>query len=247
MGDEADGFFRACPEFQKLFVQMVANDFVQCAKRFVHQQEIGVEGESSRDRGALLHAAGELPRVFFAEACKIDEIEGAVNAFLPLRCRVIHDLQRQRDILFDRAPGIKRRRLEDVAIGARFAGVFRRHAVDCDFAGCCTFEIGDDAQERCLAATGRADEGDEIASLHLQIDIGQGVNRPVARLESQAEFFRGNDGEIVLSHVTITLRLPGSPFVRPCAVRSVPSRWKAPWIRRDTARGRRTGHGLHGS
>ncbi len=57
VGDEADCLVGAAPEFQKLFVQMVADDFVQRAKRFVHQEKIGIEGERTGDRGALLHAA----------------------------------------------------------------------------------------------------------------------------------------------------------------------------------------------
>jgi hypothetical protein len=44
--------------------------------------------------------------------------------------RNAHDLQRQRDVLLDSAPRQQRRRLEDVAVGARLARHFRRHAVD---------------------------------------------------------------------------------------------------------------------
>ena len=69
-----------------------------------------------------------------------------------------HDLERQRDVPLDRAPGIERRRLEDIAIGALLARLLGRHAVDRDRAGGRLLEIGDDAQKRGLAAAGRADE-----------------------------------------------------------------------------------------
>jgi hypothetical protein len=46
--------------------------------------------------------------------------------------QIAHDFQRQRDIVLDGAPGIERRRLEHIAIGAVEAGLFRRHALDGD-------------------------------------------------------------------------------------------------------------------
>jgi hypothetical protein len=48
--------------------KLVANDLVERAERLVHQQKLRVECEGAGDRGALLHAAGELPGVFSLEA-----------------------------------------------------------------------------------------------------------------------------------------------------------------------------------
>ena len=64
--------------------------------------------------------------------------------------RDAHDLQRQRDVALDRAPGKQRRRLEDIAIGALLARLLGRHAVDEDRAGGRLLQIGDDAQEVVL-------------------------------------------------------------------------------------------------
>ena len=55
------------------------------------------------------------------------------------------------------------------------------------------FEIGDDAQERRLAAAGRADERNELALADRQVDIGQRLHRPVIGLEGQAELLGRND------------------------------------------------------
>ena len=77
MRDEADRLVGPRPEFKKLLVEMVAHDLVERAERLVHQKQIGVEGERTRDRGALLHAAGKLPRIFVLEAGEIDEIHHA--------------------------------------------------------------------------------------------------------------------------------------------------------------------------
>ena len=49
------------PEPQQLLVELVADDLVERAEGLVHQQQVGVEGQRAGDRGALLHAARELP------------------------------------------------------------------------------------------------------------------------------------------------------------------------------------------
>ena len=49
------------PEFQKLLVEMVADDLVQCTEGLIHQQDIGIKGQRAGNGGALLHATGELP------------------------------------------------------------------------------------------------------------------------------------------------------------------------------------------
>ena len=69
--------------------------------------------------------------------------------------------------------GIERRRLEDIAIGALAARLLRRHAVDRDRAAGRLLEIGDDAQQRGLAAARRADERDELAPADGEVDVGQ--------------------------------------------------------------------------
>lgn len=173
---------------------MIAHDLVKRAEGFVHQEQVGVEGERAGDGGALLHAAGKLPGIFLAETGEIDEVERALDARLLVRRRVAHDFERQGDVLFDGAPGIERGGLEDIAVGAALAGLLGRQAVDGDRAGCRLFEIGDDPQERRLAAAGRADEGDEIALLDGEVHAGQRRDGAIGGLEGEAEIFRGDDG-----------------------------------------------------
>ena len=79
-----------CHKPQQLLVQMVARDFVERAERFVHQQQFGFEGERARDRHALLHAAGQLPRKFALEPVQADHrqiLGGAGLALLGAACR----------------------------------------------------------------------------------------------------------------------------------------------------------------
>ncbi|KNA06328.1 hypothetical protein SOVF_182090 [Spinacia oleracea] len=158
MGDKADGLAGRIPEFQQLFVEMIADDFVERAEGFVHQQQVGIEGERAGDGGTLLHAAGKLPGVFLAETFEVDEVHRAVDAFALLGLGVTHDFERQSDVLFDAAPGIEGCGLKDITVGPVPTGVFRRRAVDGDIARRVLLEIGDDPQKSGLAATRRADE-----------------------------------------------------------------------------------------
>ena len=75
---------RARPEFEKLLVEVVADDLVERAEGLVHQQQIGIEGQRAGDRGALLHAARELPGKFVLEALEIDEIEQCADPLVLL-------------------------------------------------------------------------------------------------------------------------------------------------------------------
>ena len=75
MGDEHHGFAGLVPQPQQLLVEMVAHDLVERAERLVHQQQRRIERQRAGDRGALLHAAGQLPGKFALEARKIDQLE----------------------------------------------------------------------------------------------------------------------------------------------------------------------------
>src|SRR5262245_16619817 len=171
MRDEADRFVCVLPKLEKLLVEVVAHNLVQCAERLVHQKQIGIEGERTCDRGALLHAAGKLPRELLLETGEVDEVQRSLDAFLLLGLRQADDLKRQSDVALDGAPRIERRRLEDIAIGTLFPRLFRRDPVDQDRTRGRFFKIGDDAKERGLPAAGRADKGNELALADSEIDI----------------------------------------------------------------------------
>ena len=73
------------PELQQLLVELVAHDLVERAERLVHQQQLRLERQRAGDRGALLHAARELPGILALEALEIDQREVARRALAPLR------------------------------------------------------------------------------------------------------------------------------------------------------------------
>ena len=62
---------------------------------------------------ALLHAARELPRMVVLEAGQLDELEHLVDARLAPRAVPAEQLERQRDVLRDRAPVEEHGVLED--------------------------------------------------------------------------------------------------------------------------------------
>src|SRR3546814_2393008 len=109
----------ALPGPKELRVQGVAGDLVERPERLVHQEEIGLEAERAGDRDAWLHAARELPGKLLLEAAEVHQLQVARRPVAALRGSEAHDLQRQHDVALDRAPGIERRRLEHVAVGAR--------------------------------------------------------------------------------------------------------------------------------
>ena len=181
VGDEDDGALLAPPELLQLLVEAVARDLVERAEGLVHHQQARLEAERARDRDALLHAARELPRVLPLEAGQADALE-LLHRHRLARGRVAAlDLQRQHDVGEHRAPWKERRRLEDVAVGAGQARLVRAHAVDLDRARGDRLEVGDDAQQRRLAAARRADERDELAGRDRQVDLAQRMHRRVGR------------------------------------------------------------------
>src|SRR5271155_1240181 len=75
MGHEHDRFLGLVPQPEQLLIEMIAHDFVERAERLVHQEQRRLEGQRARDRSTLLHAAGQLPRIFALEAGEVDETE----------------------------------------------------------------------------------------------------------------------------------------------------------------------------
>ena len=57
MGDKSDGFMRALPKFEQLFIQMVPHDLIQRPERFIHQEDICIKSQGPGDGSALLHPA----------------------------------------------------------------------------------------------------------------------------------------------------------------------------------------------
>ena len=205
MGDEADRLPGVRMERQQLLVQMVAHDLVERAEGLIHQQQVCVEGERPGYRRPLLHASRKLPGKHAAEIAEADQVENAPDPLGPLLRGVAHHLERQAHILLDGPPGIEPGRLEHVAVGAVQPRLPRRHPVDRDRAVGRLLQVRDHPQQCRLPAARRADEADELARRHLQIDVRQRMHGPVIGLEDQVE--RGGGYRTCLAHPGLSPRL----------------------------------------
>ena len=100
---------------------------------------------------------------------------------------VTHDLQRQRYVALDGPPRKQRRGLENIAVVPLQPRLVGRNAIDRKAAGGGLFEVGNNAQQRGLAAARRPDEGNEVAVGDIEIDIGERLNLAIGSLEGQRD------------------------------------------------------------
>ena len=121
-----DGRPRLGPDPEQLEVEALARHLVERPERLVHQQQRRRERERAGDRDALLHAAGELPRVV---ASRSPSARRARPSRRPCAFRFaavpLQQLERQGDVLRDRAPVVQHRRLEDDPVVAVEPGARR--------------------------------------------------------------------------------------------------------------------------
>ena len=54
--DEDHGFASLFPYSEDLLLEDEAGLLIECAERFIHQQEIGIDRQRSRDRDTLAHS-----------------------------------------------------------------------------------------------------------------------------------------------------------------------------------------------
>ena len=80
MGDEDDGETEFAPQRAHQFLQTDARQRIDRAERLVHQQHGRAASQRARDRHALLHAAGQLPRIVPLEAGELHEADQLARA-----------------------------------------------------------------------------------------------------------------------------------------------------------------------
>ena len=154
---------------------------VERAERLVHQQHARLVCERTRERDALLLAAGELGRIALGERMHAGEREHLGHARVDALVTGLPLLQSERDVLAHRHVGKERVILEHHADVARARRqVVDRLAADTHSARRRLNETGDHAQRRRLAATRRAEQDDELALCDVEIDVLDDVDVVVA-------------------------------------------------------------------
>ncbi len=73
MGDVDDRLARRPPHLGEQLLHVVAGERIERRERLVHQQHRRIVGERTRDRDALLHAAGQMMRKGLCEIFELDE------------------------------------------------------------------------------------------------------------------------------------------------------------------------------
>ena len=92
---------------------------VERAERLVHQQDLRIERERARERGALAHAAGKLRRIAVLKAAEPDQIDEGLRALFPFVARKLHALQPVQHVAAHGLPGKQGEVLEyDATVGA---------------------------------------------------------------------------------------------------------------------------------
>src|SRR6185437_9838814 len=135
-------------------------------ERLVEEQDVGLDHQAPRQRGALALAAGQLARPATGEVDQLQLLHDGIGPGPPLLARKALDVQAVLDVLAYRHVGKEREILEDrrgrASLGRQVVDAL---AADQDVAGRRLLEAGDHAQRRGLAAAGRPEERDELALL----------------------------------------------------------------------------------
>ena len=182
VGDEQHRGPQLHPQLLHDRPQFLAGELIERAERLVEHQKLRLVHQRAAQRGALQHAAGQLPGMLVAEIGEPDFLEqrfGAVAKFglalgavlLPKRR---HDLQRQHDVVAHRQPRQHGRVLERHADAHRLGADLA--AGDIDVAGARVDQPGHELEDGRLAAAGRTDQRDEIALLEAQVGQAERVD-----------------------------------------------------------------------
>src|SRR3989441_3486268 len=84
-GHEDHRLAQPAPDVEEPLAHEHARLLVEGAERLVHQEDLRVDGERAADRGALLHAPGELAGVLLREALEAERRGGVPPAAAPAR------------------------------------------------------------------------------------------------------------------------------------------------------------------
>ena len=151
---------------------------VQRRRGLVEQQQLGLHGQGPRDGDALLLSARQLARplvLVVSQAHAFQQGLGPRRGLGPGQATHAHRRQRhvpERAHVREQVELLEHH--ADLGAHARQAPVVaHRDAVDLDAAAIIGFQQVHAAHQRRLAGPGRADEGDDLATGHVQVDAVQ--------------------------------------------------------------------------
>jgi hypothetical protein len=124
----------------------------------------------------LTLAARQRPRLSVQVLLQAEDLRGPADAAVDLALRELAELEPERHVVVDGHVRVQGVALED----HRDVAFLRRHRVDDpigdpDRALADRFEAGYHPQRRCLAASGRSDEDDELAVVDVEVEVVHGL------------------------------------------------------------------------
>ena len=190
VGHEQRSSCRGLPDAQELALQHVAGDRVERRERLVHQQEArlvgaGRRGQRPRERHPLPHAARQLVRPLAALAVEPDQRQQRLGPLPPLTAADAGELQGQLHVAARREPRQQRGLLEHER---------RPRRAQVDLAGGRFLQPGDEVEQRRLAAARRAEQADELAGAHGELDVAQRGHGVRAGAEGLADLAQHHGG-----------------------------------------------------
>ena len=157
-----------------LDLQGVAEQGVDCGKRFIQKQDLGSGDKCPGQSRALLLSAGQLGRILERIVRQADNVDHLVDGLLDLVHGDVLLLQTEGHVLLYVHVGEEAVVLKDHSdVAVLWSHVSDVFAVQVDLAAGRIFQAGQDSQQGTLAAAGGAEEGDQLPFLDLKVDIFQ--------------------------------------------------------------------------
>ena len=165
--DALDGHAPFGPQVQEIGAQSLRSQHVERGERLVHEQDIRVHDQRTREAHPLAHAAGQFARIGGLETVQPDQIDGGQGALADFGSRHVLRFQPQSDVLEHREPGEQCEALEDHGDPARRS----RNGLPeiAQVPGARLRQPRDQAQQSRFSRTRAAEQTDDLALAKLQI------------------------------------------------------------------------------
>jgi hypothetical protein len=164
-----------------LFLQQPARLLIQCAKRFIHQQNLRIDGQRPGKTNALLHSAGKLFGQTFLEAFQAHQLNEFPGFGLAFIFRRATNIEPKGHIGQDISPRHQSEVLKHHRALRPRSG--DRSAIDRNLSLIIRDQTRNDTQQRGLAAAAWTDDGDKFVVTHFEVNVTQREHAAAAIVE----------------------------------------------------------------
>lgn len=171
MGHKEHSNSSATPDVEHLVLQSLAGECIQGGKGLIHQQDIGTRSQCPGNGDALLHPSGKFMWPLALITGQTDQVKGVARYVVCLSRRHSLDPGAEGNVVHYAHPGEEPRLLEHhPAIGC---GTCDGDSVNEDTAFTWVCKASYEIEQGALAATGWADDGDELTSPDVEVNSGE--------------------------------------------------------------------------